>query len=96
MTRYSEGYGTEEECVLSDPQGESDADADIEDADYSKSPGRCRESAHGAANVNVWLGRTPLRAKMTAASVTPRIGGICGSVRTGRTAAPSWKKVSHK
>ncbi|XP_077400459.1 uncharacterized protein LOC144035034 isoform X2 [Vanacampus margaritifer] len=33
MTRYSEGYGTEEECVLSDPQGESDADADIEDAD---------------------------------------------------------------
>ncbi|XP_057711386.1 uncharacterized protein si:ch211-63p21.1 [Corythoichthys intestinalis] len=33
MTRNSEGYGTEEECVLSDPQGESDADADIEDAD---------------------------------------------------------------
>ncbi|XP_029382595.1 uncharacterized protein LOC115059125 isoform X2 [Echeneis naucrates] len=33
MTRYSEGYGTEEECVLSDPQGESDADADIEDTD---------------------------------------------------------------
>ncbi|XP_046907697.1 uncharacterized protein si:ch211-63p21.1 isoform X3 [Hypomesus transpacificus] len=33
ITRYSEGYGTEEECVLSDPQGESDADADIEDAD---------------------------------------------------------------
>ncbi|XP_036407383.1 uncharacterized protein si:ch211-63p21.1 isoform X1 [Megalops cyprinoides] len=32
-TRYSEGYGTEEECVLSDPQGESDADADIEDTD---------------------------------------------------------------
>ncbi|XP_056156835.1 uncharacterized protein si:ch211-63p21.1 [Lampris incognitus] len=33
LTRYSEGYGTEEECVLSDPQGESDADADIEDTD---------------------------------------------------------------
>ncbi|XP_061664672.1 uncharacterized protein si:ch211-63p21.1 [Syngnathoides biaculeatus] len=33
MTRYSEGYGTEEECAPSDPQGESDADADIEDAD---------------------------------------------------------------
>ncbi|KAI9522148.1 hypothetical protein NQZ68_038784 [Dissostichus eleginoides] len=33
ITRYSEGYGTEEECVLSDPQGESDADADIEDTD---------------------------------------------------------------
>nr|XP_020443298.1 uncharacterized protein LOC109952520 isoform X1 [Monopterus albus]XP_020443299.1 uncharacterized protein LOC109952520 isoform X1 [Monopterus albus]XP_020443300.1 uncharacterized protein LOC109952520 isoform X1 [Monopterus albus] len=33
ITRYSEGYGTEEECALSDPQGESDADADIEDAD---------------------------------------------------------------
>nr|XP_057923620.1 uncharacterized protein si:ch211-63p21.1 isoform X2 [Doryrhamphus excisus] len=33
MTRYSEGYGTEEECMLSDPQGESDADADIEDTD---------------------------------------------------------------
>ncbi|XP_061922968.1 uncharacterized protein si:ch211-63p21.1 [Entelurus aequoreus] len=33
MTRYSEGYGTEEDCVLSDPQGESDADADIEDTD---------------------------------------------------------------
>ncbi|XP_030609981.1 uncharacterized protein LOC115797528 isoform X1 [Archocentrus centrarchus] len=33
VTRYSEGYGTEEECVLSDPQGESDADADIEDTD---------------------------------------------------------------
>ncbi|KAL4604827.1 hypothetical protein GN956_G25551 [Arapaima gigas] len=32
-TRYSEGYGTEEECVQSDPQGESDADADIEDTD---------------------------------------------------------------
>uniref|UniRef100_A0A3P9NPV2 Uncharacterized LOC103480304 n=1 Tax=Poecilia reticulata TaxID=8081 RepID=A0A3P9NPV2_POERE len=36
LTRYSEGYGTEqEECVLSDPQGESDADADIEDTDCS-------------------------------------------------------------
>ncbi|CAK6975544.1 uncharacterized protein si:ch211-63p21.1 [Scomber scombrus] len=33
ITRYSEGYGTEEDCVLSDPQGESDADADIEDTD---------------------------------------------------------------
>ncbi|XP_012678177.2 uncharacterized protein si:ch211-63p21.1 [Clupea harengus] len=33
FTRYSEGYGTEEECVQSDPQGESDADADIEDTD---------------------------------------------------------------
>ncbi|XP_071371381.1 uncharacterized protein [Centroberyx affinis] len=33
ITRHSEGYGTEEECVLSDPQGESDADADIEDTD---------------------------------------------------------------
>ncbi|XP_075884031.1 uncharacterized protein LOC142889284 [Nelusetta ayraudi] len=33
VTRYSEGYGTEEECALSDPQGESDADADIEDTD---------------------------------------------------------------
>ncbi|XP_034470940.1 uncharacterized protein si:ch211-63p21.1 isoform X1 [Hippoglossus hippoglossus] len=33
ITRYSEGYGTEEECLLSDPQGESDADADIEDTD---------------------------------------------------------------
>ncbi|XP_034020603.1 uncharacterized protein si:ch211-63p21.1 [Thalassophryne amazonica] len=33
LTRYSEGYGTEEECLLSDPQGESDADADIEDTD---------------------------------------------------------------
>lgn len=33
VTRYSEGYGTEEECVLSDPQGDSDADADIEDTD---------------------------------------------------------------
>ncbi|KAF1380774.1 hypothetical protein PFLUV_G00167470 [Perca fluviatilis] len=33
ITRYSEGYGTEEECVMSDPQGESDADADIEDTD---------------------------------------------------------------
>ncbi|TSY83970.1 Kelch-like protein 33 [Bagarius yarrelli] len=33
MARYSEGYGTEEECVQSDPQRESDADADIEDAD---------------------------------------------------------------
>ncbi|XP_028330523.1 uncharacterized protein LOC114480509 [Gouania willdenowi] len=33
ITRYSEGYGTEEECVFSDPQGESDADADIEDTD---------------------------------------------------------------
>ncbi|KAM9836905.1 uncharacterized protein ACBR49_019318 [Aulostomus maculatus] len=33
VTRFSEGYGTEEECVLSDPQGESDADADIEDTD---------------------------------------------------------------
>ncbi|XP_055085134.1 uncharacterized protein si:ch211-63p21.1 [Periophthalmus magnuspinnatus] len=32
-TRYSEGYGTEEECGLSDPQGDSDADADIEDTD---------------------------------------------------------------
>uniref|UniRef100_A0A3Q2NU29 Uncharacterized LOC105917915 n=1 Tax=Fundulus heteroclitus TaxID=8078 RepID=A0A3Q2NU29_FUNHE len=32
LTRYSEGYGTEE-CALSDPQGESDADADIEDTD---------------------------------------------------------------
>ncbi|KAK1792630.1 hypothetical protein P4O66_012574 [Electrophorus voltai] len=33
ITRYSEGYGTEEECVQSDAQGESDADADIEDTD---------------------------------------------------------------
>ncbi|XP_066516339.1 uncharacterized protein si:ch211-63p21.1 [Hoplias malabaricus] len=33
VTRYSEGYGTEEECVQSDPQGDSDADADIEDTD---------------------------------------------------------------
>uniref|UniRef100_A0A1A8IGQ8 Uncharacterized protein n=2 Tax=Nothobranchius kuhntae TaxID=321403 RepID=A0A1A8IGQ8_NOTKU len=33
LTRYSEGYGTEEEYVLSDPQGGSDADADIEDTD---------------------------------------------------------------
>ncbi|KAM8897424.1 uncharacterized protein AB9W97_008828 isoform 1-T1 [Spinachia spinachia] len=33
VTRYSEGYGTEEECVVSDPQGGSDADADIEDTD---------------------------------------------------------------
>ncbi|XP_058479566.1 uncharacterized protein si:ch211-63p21.1 [Solea solea] len=33
VTRFSEGYGTEEECLLSDPQGESDADADIEDTD---------------------------------------------------------------
>ncbi|XP_023695312.1 uncharacterized protein [Paramormyrops kingsleyae] len=33
ITRYSEGYGTEEECGQSDPQGESDADADIEDTD---------------------------------------------------------------
>ncbi|XP_028998446.1 uncharacterized protein si:ch211-63p21.1 isoform X2 [Betta splendens] len=33
LNRYSEGYGTEEECVMSDPQGESDADADIEDTD---------------------------------------------------------------
>lgn len=33
VTRYSEGYGTEEECGLSDPQGDSDADADIEDTD---------------------------------------------------------------
>ncbi|KAG9330874.1 hypothetical protein JZ751_021816 [Albula glossodonta] len=32
-TRYSEGYGTEEDCMLSDPQGDSDADADIEDTD---------------------------------------------------------------
>ncbi|XP_024909534.1 uncharacterized protein LOC103385824 [Cynoglossus semilaevis] len=39
VTRYSEGYGTEEECLLSDPQGESDADADIEDTD-----GRLHES----------------------------------------------------
>ncbi|XP_047672819.1 uncharacterized protein si:ch211-63p21.1 isoform X4 [Tachysurus fulvidraco] len=35
MARYSEGYGTEEECVQSDPQRESDADADVEDADTS-------------------------------------------------------------
>ncbi|CAL9694877.1 unnamed protein product [Knipowitschia caucasica] len=33
VTRFSEGYGTEEECGLSDPQGDSDADADIEDTD---------------------------------------------------------------
>ncbi|XP_037538476.1 uncharacterized protein si:ch211-63p21.1 [Nematolebias whitei] len=33
LTRYSEGYGTEEDCLLSDPQGDSDADADIEDTD---------------------------------------------------------------
>ncbi|XP_046699475.1 uncharacterized protein si:ch211-63p21.1 isoform X2 [Silurus meridionalis] len=33
MARYSEGYGTEEECGQSDPQRESDADADVEDAD---------------------------------------------------------------
>ncbi|XP_067303693.1 uncharacterized protein si:ch211-63p21.1 isoform X2 [Pseudorasbora parva] len=33
ITRYSEGYGTEEECVQSHPQGDSDADADIEDTD---------------------------------------------------------------
>lgn len=33
VTRYSEGYGTEEECGWSDPQGDSDADADIEDTD---------------------------------------------------------------
>ncbi|XP_028842085.1 uncharacterized protein LOC114794005 [Denticeps clupeoides] len=33
ITRLSEGYGTEEECAQSDPQGESDADADIEDTD---------------------------------------------------------------
>uniref|UniRef100_A0A3Q0QN90 Si:ch211-63p21.1 n=1 Tax=Amphilophus citrinellus TaxID=61819 RepID=A0A3Q0QN90_AMPCI len=38
VTRYSEGYGTEE-CVLSDPQGESDADADIEDTDCLHEPG---------------------------------------------------------
>uniref|UniRef100_A0A3P8RPI9 Si:ch211-63p21.1 n=1 Tax=Amphiprion percula TaxID=161767 RepID=A0A3P8RPI9_AMPPE len=38
ITRYSEGYGTEE-CVLSDPQGESDADADIEDTDCLQDPG---------------------------------------------------------
>ncbi|XP_066579109.1 uncharacterized protein LOC136768694 [Amia ocellicauda] len=38
VTRFSEGYGTEEvltepECVQAVPQGESDADADIEDTD---------------------------------------------------------------
>ncbi|XP_072315262.1 uncharacterized protein [Eucyclogobius newberryi] len=33
VTRFSEGYGTEEEYGLSDPQGDSDADADIEDTD---------------------------------------------------------------
>ncbi|XP_039505342.1 uncharacterized protein si:ch211-63p21.1 isoform X2 [Pimephales promelas] len=32
ITRYSEGYGTEE-CFQSHPQGDSDADADIEDTD---------------------------------------------------------------
>ncbi|KAM4564669.1 uncharacterized protein si:ch211-63p21.1 isoform X1 [Fundulus heteroclitus] len=41
LTRYSEGYGTEEECALSDPQGESDADADIEDTD-------CRLQEHSS------------------------------------------------
>ncbi|XP_007541642.1 uncharacterized protein LOC103130243 isoform X1 [Poecilia formosa] len=41
LTRYSEGYGTEEECLLSDPQGESDADADIEDTD-------CRIQEHSS------------------------------------------------
>lgn len=41
LTRYSEGYGTEEECALSDPQGESDADADIEDTD-------CRIQEHSS------------------------------------------------
>ncbi|KAM3591224.1 uncharacterized protein V6R79_024842 [Siganus canaliculatus] len=46
ITRYSEGYGTEEECVLSDPQGESDADADIEDTD-------CRFDVHEHAHA--WL-----------------------------------------
>lgn len=33
ISRYSDGYGTEEECVFSDPQGDSDADADTEDTD---------------------------------------------------------------
>ncbi|KAF4111654.1 uncharacterized protein si:ch211-63p21.1 [Onychostoma macrolepis] len=33
ITRYSEGYGTEEECVQPHLQGDSDADADIEDTD---------------------------------------------------------------
>ncbi|RVE60288.1 hypothetical protein OJAV_G00179570 [Oryzias javanicus] len=33
VTRYSEGYGTEEDGVLSEPQRDSDADADIEDTD---------------------------------------------------------------
>ncbi|XP_015260118.1 PREDICTED: uncharacterized protein LOC107104600 isoform X2 [Cyprinodon variegatus] len=41
LTRFSEGYGTEEECGLSDPQGESDADADIEDTD-------CRLQEHSS------------------------------------------------
>ncbi|XP_032439462.1 uncharacterized protein LOC116732953 isoform X3 [Xiphophorus hellerii] len=41
LARYSEGYGTEEECALSDPQGESDADADIEDTD-------CRIQEHSS------------------------------------------------
>lgn len=33
ITRFSEGYGTEEEYVQMHPQGDSDADADIEDTD---------------------------------------------------------------
>ncbi|TRY79055.1 hypothetical protein DNTS_033304 [Danionella cerebrum] len=33
ITRFSEGYGTEEECFQTHPLGDSDADADIEDTD---------------------------------------------------------------
>uniref|UniRef100_A0A3P9JPB2 Si:ch211-63p21.1 n=1 Tax=Oryzias latipes TaxID=8090 RepID=A0A3P9JPB2_ORYLA len=38
VTRYSEGYGTED-GVLSEPQRDSDADADIEDTDCLQEPG---------------------------------------------------------
>uniref|UniRef100_A0A3B3CLD7 Si:ch211-63p21.1 n=1 Tax=Oryzias melastigma TaxID=30732 RepID=A0A3B3CLD7_ORYME len=38
VTRYSEGYGTED-GVLSEPQRDSDADADIEDTDCLQKPG---------------------------------------------------------
>ncbi|XP_077445666.1 uncharacterized protein LOC144066187 isoform X2 [Stigmatopora argus] len=41
MTGHPEGYETEEECALSDPRGESDADADIED-------GECRLQVVGS------------------------------------------------
>ncbi|XP_060772901.1 uncharacterized protein si:ch211-63p21.1 isoform X3 [Neoarius graeffei] len=59
MARYSEGYGTEEECVQSDPQRESDADADVEDADTSSAAGNqpyptLTSAAHGISPLDLW------------------------------------------